>query len=988
MIRTFVLLAALFAIEVLAGPPARAQETSGAPDQSGSAGAAYEGFEGRKVSKIEVAAAPGTDANRIRSLVSLKPGDPFSAEQLKSSVAAIQKSGGFTEIQASLEPDAIGVKVVLLLEPVFHTGLISFPGAVNRFPYSTLLQTADIQPDSVFSSDVLPERAAALHAYFVKQGYFEAAVRTRTETDEAHKLVNVIFDCQLAKRAKVGKIVIAGVPLEEQQKLRGTLNSFWAKLSSASVRSGQIYSRGRIEKGMERLRAYYRNSNRIAPEIGFEPVYDSATRRADLHLNVTPGPVLEVKVEGAHLWRRTLRKLVPIFQEGTVDQDLVNEGLRNLTNYFQSKSYFKASVQVDTQSAPDRIVVTYRVDKGKRHRVDHILFTNNKHFNDPDLEARISLHKARFPVYRGRYSEALVKQSASSLVTLYRNEGFASVVVTPEVTVADTKVDIEFVISEGPQDRVRTVRAFNSQGTVPPGSLGRTLQLQPGRAYSAHRLEDDRSQILARYLNRGYPEATLEATVVPAPEDPHQMDVTYRIQEGQLVQVQDVVLLGTEHARPDFVRNITASNVRPGQPLSQAKLFQAESDMYGLGIFDWASVTALDTGQSRGQRAVLVRVHESKRNSLDVGVGLEVIPRNGNLPVGTVAVPGLPGVNLGDRFSVSQKSFVGPRFSMQYARHDIRGRAETAAIGFVLSRLDQRGTFTYADPDLRGTEWSSLFSLTAERTTQNPIFTAAIGQASFQVERQLDKRKTQKIVTRYSYRRTDLTNLLIPELVLPQDRNVRLSTVYAEYVRDTRDRPLDAHRGQFQSVSLGISPKAFGSSADFLRFVGQMSFYTPLRSGWTWANNLRLGLAAPFAGSEVPLSERFFTGGPDTLRGFPINGAGPQRPVQACSNPADPATCTVISVPVGGQMLAILNSEVRFPIPVKKGLGGVVFYDGGNVYTNINARQLVNNYTNSVGLGIRYNTRVGPIRIDIGRNLNPAPGVRATQYYVTLGQAF
>jgi len=464
--------------------------------------------------------------------------------------------------------------------------------------------------------------------------------------------------------------------------------------------------------------------------------------------------------------------------------------------------------------------------------------------------------------------------------------------------------------------------------------------------------------------------------------------VTYRISEGPLVTIQDVVLLGTEHTRPDFVRKVAGQNVKEEQPLSQGKLFQAESDLYGLGIFDWASVAAIDSSQTPGRQQVLLRVHESKRNTLDVGGGFEVIPRNGNLPVGTVAVPGLPGVDLGDKFSVSQKSFVGPRFSLQYARHDIRGRAETAAIGIVLSRLDQRGTFTYADPDLRGTLWSSLFSVTGERTTENPIFTAAIGQVSFQVERHLDKKKTQKIVTRYSYRRTDLTNLVIPDLVLPQDRNVRLSTAYAEYVRDTRDKPLDAHRGQFQSVSMGISPKAFGSSANFIRFVGQMSFYRPVKPWLTWANNFRLGLAPPFAGSDVPLSERFFTGGPDTLRGFPINGAGPQRPVQVCSNPADTSTCTIISVPVGGEMMAIVNSEARFPIKVKKDLGGVIFYDGGNVYSNINARQFVNNYSNSVGVGIRYNTRVGPIRIDIGRNLNPAPGVKATQYFITLGQAF
>ena len=136
------------------------------------------------------------------------------------------------------------------------------------------------------------------------------------------------------------------------------------------------------------------------------------------------------------------------------------------------------------------------------------------------------------------------------------------------------------------------------------------------------------------------------------------------------------------------------------------------------------------------------------------------------------------------------------------------------------------------------------------------------------------------------------------------------------------------------------------------------------------------------------LSLCFSRNGADSLRGFPMNGAGPQRPVTVCSHPADASTCTVISVPVGGEMLAILNSEARFPIPLKSGLGGVFFYDGGNVYSNINIHQFIDHYSNSIGFGIRYRTPVGPIRIDIGRNLSPIPGIKATQVFVTLGQAF
>ena len=95
-----------------------------------------------------------------------------------------------------------------------------------------------------------------------------------------------------------------------------------------------------------------------------------------------------------------------------------------------------------------------------------------------------------------------------------------------------------------------------------------------------------------------------------------------------------------------------------------------------------------------------------------------------------------------------------------------------------------------------------------------------------------------------------------------------------------------------------------------------------------------------------------------------------------------------VTVPVGGRELFILNSEARFPLRINKALGGVVFYDGGNVYSAISLPNFVNNYSNTVGIGLRYSTPIGPIRIDVGRNLNPVSGISATQYYITLGQAF
>jgi outer membrane protein insertion porin family len=305
----------------------------------------------------------------------------------------------------------------------------------------------------------------------------------------------------------------------------------------------------------------------------------------------------------------------------------------------------------------------------------------------------------------------------------------------------------------------------------------------------------------------------------------------------------------------------------------------------------------------------------------------------------------------------------------------------------LLSRLDQKALATYMQPHFVGSQWQSLTSFSLERTSENPLFTASLGDLSFQVERVISQKSNTRVQFRYDFNRTVLSHILVPDLVLEPDRNVRLSTVSATLIRDTRDKPLDAHRGIFSTIDLSITPTVFGSSADFAKLFAQYAFYKPIHS-MVFANSIRLGLASPFAGSFVPTSQLFFTGGGTTLRSFPINQAGPQRLVPFCNVLQGQSGCVNVTVPVGGKQLFILNSELRFPTHILKALGAVVFYDGGNVYSGINLSNFVNNYTNTLGFGFRYETPIGPVRFDIGHNLSPIPGINPTQYYITIGQAF
>jgi outer membrane protein assembly factor BamA len=347
----------------------------------------------------------------------------------------------------------------------------------------------------------------------------------------------------------------------------------------------------------------------------------------------------------------------------------------------------------------------------------------------------------------------------------------------------------------------------------------------------------------------------------------------------------------------------------------------------------------------------------------------------------------LPPVGLPANFTTSQQTFYGPRGTFQFTRNNVNGNGDSLSFTGFAGRLDQRAAVYFIAPHFRWSPWRATTSVSAERDEENPVYSSQQELGSFQIQRALDKAKATTLFFRYSFSKTDLTRIVIPDLVLPADQHVRLSTLAVNLTRDTRDNVLDEHKGVLRSIELDFNPSKLGSSVSFVKMAGQAAFYKTTSYGIVLANSVRIGLAQPLENSRVPISAAFFTGGGNTLRGFPLDGAGPQRPVQVCSSGSS-TDCSYIQVPSGGNELLLINAEARIPLSFKKGLSLVPFYDGGNVFPIIGFHDFTSLYSNNVGLGLRYSTPVGPVRIDLGRNLNPIPGINATQYFISIGQAF
>lgn len=950
-------------------------------------------YDGQNVSAVSLVANPHRDLKPLYSLVTQKANSPYSTKQIEESAAALKKAGNFPQVRVQVAPEISGLRVTFLLEPAYYLGVFTFPGASKGFAYIRLLQAVDFSEQEPYDPARIPLAEKALTDFFRHSGYFRAAVHGEPEIDDAHEIVNLKFTINMGTRARISSVTLLGPTPAERADLLHSVRSIWARLFRSLLKPGETYSPGRINAAIRRMKGTLAKQHRLASTIHENlPHYDASTNHVAVSFKVEVGPIVTVRTIGPRLtWipflgGREMKKLLPIYSEGAADRELVEEGQRNLVDYFQKKGFNDVKVATDFEKQPDYISIVYRIEPGKKHKVDRISFDGNQAIRAGTLMEQVTVHKSHFWTH-GSLSQKLLKQSASNIEALYRDRGYEQVEVTPRTIEHDGKIDVAFEVREGPQTMVEEVKVTGNQH-IPYNQLAvpKSFQLKAGTPFSPRKLADDQNRISATYLDHGYLNAEVKTSVTRVHGNSEGVSVSYDITENQMVSVSDVLYLGQERTQMSLLEKTT--QLQPEVPMRRARLLEAESRLYDLGVFDWASVGPEKPITDQTESTALVKLHEAKRNEITYGFGFEVSHRGGNVPTGTVALPGGGTIGLnGYQIAPSQSTFASPRGLIEYTRHNIRGLAETGTASLLLSRLDQKALASYSQPHFVGSQWKTLSTFSLERNSENPLFTATLGDLSFQVERLVSRKANTRLQFRYDFNKTILSHILVPDLVLDQDRNVRLSTLSASLIKDTRDHPLDAHHGVFATVDLGITPTALGSSANFARIFTQYAFYKPVHS-IVLANSIRVGLASPFASSFVPTSQLFFSGGGTTLRSFPIDEAGPQRLVPFCDVLQGQSGCVNVTVPVGGKQLFILNSEVRFPLHINKALGGVVFYDGGNVYSAINFNNFVNNYTNTIGFGLRYATPIGPIRIDIGHNLNPVPGINPTQYYITIGQAF
>jgi outer membrane protein assembly complex protein YaeT len=707
--------------------------------------------------------------------------------------------------------------------------------------------------------------------------------------------------------------------------------------------------------------------------------------------------VVEIASEGFKLSQHVLHRLVPIYEEGALDDDLLNEGRRNIQNHLQSLGYFEATVGVSQHSAQDgkSLQVVYAVNPGDRHKLAAIRISGNRFFPDELIRSRMQNQAAGRIFSHGRYSEALLEEDVRRIETLYRASGFRQAEVSSKLVDKyqgnPSQLAIEIIVKEGPQTRVAWVRIEGSY-TLPQEQLPE-IQTAEGQGFDESSLADDRDTILGKYFNNGFPNATVDVSYVPVSSSDNlpRVGVTFSIHEGEQFFVNQVFLDGLHHTRPGVARR--EMRVEAGAPLSQQDMLESQRRLYDLGLFKQVDTAIQNPDGTESRKNVLVTASEADRYTFDYGVGFEF--QTGQPAFGTNQPLGQTGVS--------------PMVSLGVSRIDVGGRHQTLTIKGNLGRLQQKGLISYNVPKLLNRD-NLRFTATAlyDNTVDVSTFTSKRLEGSLQVSQVLYKIQDRELTTLsygFSYRRVEASNIEVTANLIPLlSEPTRVGTPNFTYVRNRRDNDLESTRGSYTTVEGGVASSYFGSEADFSRaLIKNSTYHTFSRNrstgqGFVFARSTTVGIENPFGNTVVldpsgtpqtgqaliPLPERFYSGGGNSNRGFGLNQAGPRDPVTG--------------YPVGGSALFLNSLEMRFPnvtVPyLQENVGFTIFHDMGNVFarpqemlpslgrfhqpdralcSQTASPPLCNfNYaSHAVGLGVRYQTPIGPLRFDFGYNLNP-----------------
>ena len=963
---------------------------------------------------------------------------------MAASLRELYGTGLFEQIEAVGQRQGDGVALIFRGTARTFIGRVTVDGAKGATVNTQLERAARLNPGTRFTQAKMTQAMNTMREVLAENGFHEATITDKLWPDTDQLLTDVAFKVVSGTQARIGTVEVSGDPGMTREEFQ----------HYARLKGGALVDRETVSRALAGVLKHYRSEKRLEAEIKLVG-QDYSAHKVNYKFTATRGPVVRVVVEGPKLTNERIKRLVPVFEEGTVDEDLLNEGNRRMRDYFQELGYF--DVKVDhtqtggqtlpqqesanhpgeklttgssgTAGSPDsQVTIVYNVVLGERRHVERVSVEGSHYFNPGTLEQLLSVHAANAFDRHGAYNQALVSADVAALQSVYQNNGFSKVKITPETgppvkaesqraigTVIRAASDLDatapltlvYHVVEGPQQRVGSALIAGNQNVQTPILMG-LMNTEPGQLFSPRNLSGDREALLTEYLSRGFDQARVDVDETSDPADASKVNVTFRVSEGQQTFVRDVLLTGLHYTRRATVDR--AITLHAGDPLSASALDETQRNLYEFALFNEVNTAVENPNGGETHKTVLLQAVEARRWTLTYGAGFEVqtgTPVNGCQGLLASGVKCTPNGTTG----------VSPRGLLAITRNNLFGREQSASVQGNYGLLEQRVDLVFQNPHLLGQRnFGMTFTGGYANSQSVTTYVASRLEAGFRFTQTFNRpggglSRANTFIYAYDFRRVKVaesTLQVYPSEVSKLAAAVTVGGPGFTWIRDSRDSAVDAHRGTYTSFQEFIALAPFGSQVGFNRIDTTNSSYFGFDKGkYVLARNTRYGQERAFGngdGQLIPLPERLYAGGATSLRAFSINAAGPR----------DPDT----GFPIGGAGTLVNSTELRLPPAILPYFGNsismVLFHDMGNVFTNAGdawasalrvsqpnrdaCKKLAsvdpktgqlddpsgpststgkqgecsfNYFSHAPGLGLRYHTPVGPIRLDFSYNLNP-----------------
>jgi len=902
--------------------------------------------EGVPIKAIEIDCAAPIDSDGLQRLLPMQVGDPFRAADLAEAERRVRLTERFTEVSLQAREESEGV--------VVHVGLVRrlMLNAIRFRGYWTpsdadLRRAVRLQEGSTFDLGLRDYAVERLRQHYAELGFPAAVIRPEVEELSPGE-VDLTFFIEEGPPLRITSLQVTGdLPLPAGELI-----------AALPVQEGGRYSKATAKAAEKILLRVLRQHDYFEAEVE-SSWEETAANEGTLRFAILPGPRFELIFRGnTYFGPVAILELMELADRPIITDGTWRELGRRARRLYQEQGFYAARVRTRVEHGDPRQVF-FDIEEGPRAWVRHIRFEGNAGLSDEVLRRAMATQPPSWlPWSPGALIDDTLDDDLRRLWFLYRRFGYLDAQILDarrEIDAEAAAIDLVVVIGEGPQTRVAAVEheGFTVLDEMPP------LRVQAGVPFDADAVEDDRRTLATALFKAGYATGSVESEVVDtSSSDPARgARVRFSATPGERHRIGVVVVQNNIDTRARVIYREV--DFRRGDPFDPDALLAVQSRIYKLGLFRSVTVRPLTDGHDSPERDIVINVAERFPGNLQWGAGYNT--RDGIRGFAEVGYSNLGGM--------------ARRISLRGDFNFDPGKGQPN---------DYIGNLGYLDRRVFNTFWTLRANLIAQRGTravdqfsiERLAFVPAIERPvfpglTFGLEAQAETARIFDVAR-------DVLNFN------PRDEG-NLDTVgFGPFVvYDGRDDPFQPTRGMFDSLRVRYAPAELGSQIPFFKIVAQHNQYWPLSDKLTFVYAVRIGWARTLSGSDVlPIRERFFLGGRTTVRGFAENAIGPKG---APIYDGDRNVVDRGGSPLGGDLVASLNTEMR--VPIAFGLGGAVFFDGGALY--LQERPILwEDFRKTAGVGLRYATPVGPISVDYGIKLDRRYDESFGQFHFSIGTIF